>query len=151
MIRTYRKDDKNELIELVRQNTPQFFHPSEEMEFEQYLENNIQDYFVYEVNSKIIGCGGVNYTPDKTSATLSWGIIHPNHHGQGIGKKLTQFRINHLKHSIKAEEIIVRTSQHVYKFYQKMGFEIEKTEKDFWAKGFDLYKMKFSTRQKFSL
>jgi ribosomal protein S18 acetylase RimI-like enzyme len=40
--------------------------------------------------------------------------------------------------------IIVRTSQLAYKFYQKVGFELEKTEKDFWAKGFDLYQMKMN-------
>jgi hypothetical protein len=38
---------------------------------------------------------------------------------------------------------MVRTSQVAYQFYQKAGFDLEKIEKDFWAKGFDLYQMKF--------
>ena len=38
--------------------------------------------------------------------------------------------------------IIVRTSQLAYQFYGKVGFELEKVEKDFWAAGFDLYLMR---------
>ena len=33
------------------------------------------------------------------------------------------------------------TSQHAYQFYEKMGFELEKIEKEYWAKNFDLYIM----------
>ena len=36
----------------------------------------------------------------------------------------------------------LRTTQLAFQFYEKMGFELDKTKKDFWAKGFDLYQMK---------
>ena len=55
MIRKYTKKDKSVLIELLRQNTPQYFDPSEESEFEYYLDSEVEDYFVYENNTKIIG------------------------------------------------------------------------------------------------
>jgi ribosomal protein S18 acetylase RimI-like enzyme len=38
---------------------------------------------------------------------------------------------------------MVRTSQHAWRFFEKMGFELQKTEKNFWAPGFDLYQMKY--------
>jgi N-acetylglutamate synthase-like GNAT family acetyltransferase len=146
MIRKYLNSDKPKIIELLRKNTPQYFDSSEEKDFENYLDNEIEDYFVYEINSEIIGAGGINYFTEQKLARISWDMIDPNSQGNGIGKKLTQYRINHLKEKENIELIVVRTTQLVCKFYEKMGFELEKIEKDFWAKGFDLYQMEMNIK-----
>ncbi|SEA20432.1 GNAT family N-acetyltransferase [Psychroflexus halocasei] len=146
MIRKYLNSDKPKIIELLRKNTPQYFDSSEEKDFEYYLDNEIEDYFVCEVNSEIIGAGGINYFTEQNLARISWDMIDPNSQGNGIGKKLTQYRINHLKEKENIELIVVRTTQLVCKFYEKMGFELEKVEKDFWAKGFDLYQMEMNIK-----
>ncbi len=155
-IRLYQNDDKKELIQLIQLNIPTYFDSSEEEEFVEYLENKKEDYFVVEDKStnQIIGCGGINYFFDdvvgrdtdnsKNLARISWDIIHPDFQGQGIGKQLLLHRINHIQNKKEIKIIIVRTSQLAYKFYQKVGFKLEKAEKDFWAKGFDLYQMKMS-------
>ncbi len=147
-IRIYEEKDKNQLIELIQLNIPTYFDSSEEEEFVEYLENKKEDYFVIEdkTTNQIIGCGGINYFFDEPIplARISWDIIHPNFQGQGIGKKLLLHRINHIQSKKKIKLIVVRTSQLAYKFYQKVGFELEKVEKDFWAKGFDLYQMKMN-------
>ena len=67
---------------------------------------------------------------------------------KGIGKKITQHRINHLKRNSEVETNRVRTSQYAYKFYGKMGFELEKIEKNYWAKNFDLYLMEMKNETK---
>ena len=141
MIRNYTKKDKSTLIELLRQNTPEYFDPSEEIEFINYLDHEVEDYFVYELDFKIIGAGGINYFLEEKSARISWDMVDSKSQGKGIGKKLTQHRINHLKRNTEVAIIRVRTSQHAYKFYEKMGFELEKIEKEYWAKNFDLYLM----------
>jgi ribosomal-protein-alanine N-acetyltransferase len=146
MIREYKHKDKLKIIELLRQNTPEYFDSSEENDFVNYLNNEIEDYFVYEENSKIIGAGGINYFPEQRLARISWDMIDPKSQGNGIGKKLTQYRINHLNGNPKIDLIIVRTTQRVYKFYEKMGFELEKVEKDFWAENFDLYQMRMKNK-----
>ena len=146
MIRKYSYKDKPKLIELLRQNIPEYFDSSEEGDFENYLDTEVEDYFVYEENFEVIGGGGINYFPTEKLARISWDMIHPKSHGKGIGKKLTQFRINHLKGNPEIEVIVVRTSQFAYKFYEKMGFELEKVEKDFWAKNFDLYQMRIKNK-----
>jgi len=146
MIREYSDSDKQKIIELLRQNTPKYFDPSEEIDFERYLENEIEEYFVYEENSEIIGAGGINYFPTERVARISWDMIDPKHQGKGIGEKLTKHRINHLKKKTNIDIVIVRTTQLAYKFYEKMGFELEKIEKDFWAKNFDLYQMKMNNK-----
>jgi|TARA_B110000967_G_scaffold49981_1_gene51041 hypothetical protein len=61
MIRKYTKKDKSTLIELLLQNTPEYFDPSEEGDFIKYLDHELEDYFVYEEHSKILGAGGINY------------------------------------------------------------------------------------------
>ena len=75
-------------------------------------------------------------------------MIHPYYQGKGIGKKLVEYRINYLNKNPKIELIVVRTSQLVYQFYEKLGFELEKVEKDFWAKDFHLYQMKMLNNPK---
>jgi N-acetylglutamate synthase-like GNAT family acetyltransferase len=89
----------------------------------------------------IVGAGGINYEPQSKAAVISWDIIKPTEHGKGIGRKLTQHRIQHINTQPDIEKIIVRTSQHTYEFYKKMGFKLLKVEKDYWADGFDLYWM----------
>lgn len=146
MIREYSNKDKPKVIELLRKNTPEYFDISEENDFENYLENEVEDYYVFEENSEIIGAGGINYFTEQKLARISWDVIDPKSQGNGIGKKLTQYRINHLNNNSNIEFIIVRTTQLVFKFYEKMGFELEKVEKDFWAKDFDLYQMKMNNK-----
>ena len=155
-IRFYQNTDKEAVIKLIQLNIPTYFEESEEEDFVDYLEKYKEDYFVIADKStnQIIGCGGINYFFDENVvgndtnnginlARISWDIIDPNFQGQGIGKKLLLHRINHIQ-SKNIKIIVVRTSQLAYKFYQKVGFELEKTEKDFWAKGFDLYQMKMN-------
>lgn len=144
MIRKYSVADKSKVIELLRKNTPEYFAFSEEQDFENYLINEVEDYFIYEKKNEIIGAGGINYCSKQKSARISWDMIDPEYHGCGIGKKLTQYRIIHIKEQKDIELIIVRTSQLSYRFYEKIGFDLEKIEKDFWAKGFDLYQMKMN-------
>ena len=99
MIREYSKRDKSGIIDLLRKNTPEYFDFSEESDFENYLENEVEDYFVYEKNSEIIGVGGINYFLKEKLARISWDIIDSKHQGKGIGKKLVQHRINNLNHN----------------------------------------------------
>ena len=87
-----------------------------------------------------MGCGGFNRTPDGKSGVLSWDIIHPGSQGKGVGSALVQHRINAMR-ELGVENIGVRTSQHAYKFYEKMGFTLKEVVKDYWAQGFDLYDM----------
>lgn len=144
MIRPYTNTDKSKVMELLRLNTPHYFDPSEEKYFNYYLDDKVEEYFVYEYNSEIIGAGGINYFPVENLARLSWDMIDPRSQGNGIGTKLMQHRIKRLNTNLNVELIVVRTTQLTYKFYEKMGFQLEKVEKDFWSKNFDLYQMEMA-------
>jgi len=147
MIRPYTGGDKERLVDLLRLNIPAYFHRSEEPDFAMYLDNFATHYFVVEEMGSIIGAGGYNLMDDPSKARISWDIIHPDYQGKGIGKTLTLFRIAELKHSHNVNLITVRTTQLVYQFYEKLGFTLEKIEKDFWAAGFDLYQMNMTVSQ----
>jgi [ribosomal protein S18]-alanine N-acetyltransferase len=143
MIRKYKENDKSDLIRLLRLNTPKFFAPSEEKEFIDYLIGHSDNYFVVEELNEIIGAGGFNYGFDNGATTrISWDLINPEKQGKGIGTRLTKFRIEEIRRNSQINKIVVRTTQLVYEFYEKNGFQLERVEKDFWAVGFDLYEMK---------
>lgn len=143
MIRPYILSDKTSVLALIKLNTPEFFHPSEEKDLKEYLEKEREDYFVVEENAEIIAAGGINYSPEENSACLSWDAVSPGFQGKGMGEKLTKFRVDHAFSKSSVQTLIVRTSQLVYRFYEKQGFELETIEKDYWAKGYDLYLMRY--------
>lgn len=142
MIRNYTARDQAQVLALLKKNTPAYFDASEEADLVHYLDKEVEDYFVVEENQHLIGAGGINYFPAEKMARLSWDLIHPLYHGKGIGKSLTQFRVEYIRQNPAIELIVVRTSQLVYGFYEKMGFELEKIEEDYWAKGYHLYQMR---------
>lgn len=144
MIRKYKATDKEQVLELLRLNTPRYFAPSEEEDLSLYLDEDSEHYLVVEENGKIIGAGGYNFFPEEGLARLSWDVIHPHAQGTGIGSSLTRFRITQIRKYSSVKEIQVRTSQHTHKFYEKMGFSTFKKVKDFWTPGFDLVDMRKS-------
>jgi len=140
-IRPYAPSDKEAVLELIRLNTPTFFAHEEEEELAYYLENQREEYYVVEVDGKIVGSGGINYSKDKTIGFLSWDAILPDFQRNALGTKLVQFRLGILNNSEKIEVIKVRTSQFAYAFYKKHGFRLIEVVEDHWSEGYDLYEL----------
>lgn len=140
-IREFTLQDKEGVVSIFKLNTPQYFSPDEEKDLRNYLENEIERYYVLEVESKVIGGGGINIGEDKITGKISWDLLHPDYQGQGFGTFLLKYRIERLREFKDLQEITVRTSQLAYKFYEKSGFKLTEKVEDYWAKGFDLYKM----------
>lgn len=140
-IRDYETKDKDEVINLLRLNTPEYFSVEEEADLNRYLETERELYYVVLDEQKIVGCGGINFADNNTTAKISWDIFHPDYQGKSLGTKLLKHRINKLNSIDGIQKITVRTSQVAYKFYEKQGFELLDIKKDYWAKGFDMYNM----------
>ncbi len=143
MIREYIDSDKPEVLNLLLSNMPKYFDSKEAKDFEEYLDFKREKYYIVILDNTIIGAGGINYFPEERTARLSWDIIHLGYQGRGIGRNLAEYRIKQIKINGNIGSIVVRTTQLVYHFYQKLGFVLEKTEKDYWAIGFDLYYMTY--------
>lgn len=144
IIREYKDSDREAVLSLLRLNTPRYFSEEEESDLVYYLENEIEYYFVLELNRQIVGSGGVNFSEDKTRGKISWDIMHPDFQGKSLGSALLNYRIGMLKESEQVRQITVRTSQLVYRFYEKHGFRLTEIVEDYWAKGFHLYHMEYA-------
>ena len=142
-IRPYSAADMENVLHVLRLNTPRYFAPSEEGDLVHYLDHHAQHYFVVESGGEVLGCGGFNFSDDGTVGKISWDIFHPDHQGKGLGSALTRYRIERLKEYDAVRIISVRTSQVAYQFYEKFGFRLREVVKDYWAEGFDLYRMEF--------
>ena len=118
IIRPYNNSDKEALLRILKLNTPKYFSPEEEADLVYYLDNEI--------------------------GKISWDLISPDFQGKSLGSALLNYRIEKLKEFKDVQQIIVRTSQLVYKFYEKLGFTLFEIVEDYWAKGFHLYNMKYT-------
>lgn len=137
-IQNYEAKYFEDILVLFDKNTPQYFDHNERKDLESYLLNETEDYFVGIEKDKVVIAGGINYETDW--AIISWDMVEPNQQGKGFGSELTQFRIQFVRKK-GFQKIKVRTSQHTFRFYQKMGFELVQIKRDYWADGFDLYEM----------
>lgn len=147
-IRPYIESDKNALIQLIEENVPLYFAPEEVEEYKRYLEEEIDQYFVVEEAGQLIGAGGINVLVKEKEGRISWDVVAPASQGKGIGRALLLYRLGILKKIPAVNCIRVRTSQVVYPFYEKYGFVTKQVQKDFWAKGLDLYDMEFEPEKK---
>ncbi len=140
-LRKYKSADQQQIIQLLRLNTPEYFSPIEKEDLVYYLAHHVEYYYVVEVDGVVVGCGGINLADDGVTAKLSWDIVHPDHQGKGVGSALTKYRFQRIREMEGIKTISVRTSQLVYPFYQKFGLELKEIVEDFWAEGFDMYRM----------
>ena len=143
MIREYKSIDKNAVLELIRLNIPKYFASSEEDDFSRYLDSEIELYYVLLFDKKLVGCGGINFSDNRMTGKISWDILHPEYQGKSLGTYLLEYRIKKLKSIDSVQRITVRTSQLAYKFYEKRGFELLEVKKNYWARGFDMYRMEY--------
>ena len=134
MVRPYQKSDDQALISLLKLNIPKYFAPEELEDFIEYLDHKIEDYFVFMENGVLLGAGGINYLYDKKEARISWDFVHPDSQGKGIGRQITQYRLKKIRMTPNIDTIVVRTSQFANQYYEKMGFSLNRIEKDYWAK-----------------
>jgi [ribosomal protein S18]-alanine N-acetyltransferase len=143
IIRVFNMLDIGSLVDILRLNTPDYFAAEEEEDFIFYLINEIDAYFVVEIDGQILGGGGYNLVESGTIARISWDLIHPDFQKKALGTLLLNHRLEFLKKIDTLKAISVRTSQQAFPFYEKSGFKVVEIVKDYWANGFDLVRMEY--------
>lgn len=140
-LREYASADREGCLAVMDANTPDYFAAVERAAFEAFLDDIPGTYLVLEDAGRIIGCGGYIPLPETRVAHTSWGMVHPDYKGQGLGKRLFQARIDAVKTRRDADRIRVVTSPQTASFFLPYGFVETRREKDGNAPGIDLVEM----------
>ncbi|MCS4301024.1 GNAT family N-acetyltransferase [Chryseobacterium sp. BIGb0232] len=138
----YTKIFREDCIKIFKSNLPKFFAIEELPFFEDFLDQYTEEnYFVVKMDGQVVACGGFFLDTKNNVAGLSWGMVHADYHGKGIGKALTQYRIDLLKKTYPSLPYKIETSQHTAEFYKKNGFKTVEIVPDGFSKGIDKYIM----------
>ena len=62
--------------------------------------------------------------------------------GRGLGKQLTEFRIDLARKRHPASPLVISTSQHTKGFYERFGFHLIHHEPNGFGPGIDICKMR---------
>ncbi|HEY0019665.1 MAG TPA: GNAT family N-acetyltransferase [Longimicrobium sp.] len=137
-IRDYTAADRAACLAVFDSNVPEFFIPAEREAFAGFLDGLPGPYLVVEdEDGAVVGCGGYAVTPGTSTADLCWGMVRRERHGTGLGRLLTEARMDRIHADPAAMEIALNTSQHTRAFYERRGFATERVVPDGFAPGLD--------------
>ena len=141
-LRPYDAADLDSVIEIFRSNIPKYFGPDEESGLRNFLaDTRSVDYFVGEIEDDVIAAGGIALNAEDT-VSLCWGMIRSDYLGTGLGRKLTEFRIEAARKKFGDRPLVISTSQHTRGFYEKFGFHLIHHQPDGFGPGIDICKMR---------
>lgn len=123
-IRPYSAQDKAACLAVFDSNVPPFFDPAERAAFEEFLEAMPHPYFVMEHEGLVAGCGGYAIESDPTLASLTWGMVRRDLHGNGLGRFLLMFRLREIGGNPQVNRVRLSTAPAVVPFFEKLGFRV---------------------------
>ncbi|NLU91490.1 GNAT family N-acetyltransferase [Chitinophaga sp. Ak27] len=141
MIRPFKPIDEDTLIDIFQLNVPRYFDPKEIEDFRQYLARHSDTYLTIEHDGKIVGGAGYYINTIHHSGSITWIFFHPDVAGRGLGKEVVAYCMKIFNADPGIKKLVVTTSQLAWKFFEKCGYQLIRTEKDYWGKGLDLYLM----------
>ena len=142
-IRPYTPADLEEVVAVFRSNIPKYFLPDEEPGLHDFLSKYSGDYYVIELDSEVVGSGGIAWNDlEDPTVSLCWGMVRRDHLSTGLGKKLTEFRIQYAREKYGDVPLTIGTSQHTRGFYEKFGFRLTEHTPNGFGPGIDTCKMR---------
>lgn len=135
--RAYKSSDKTACLAIFDSNTPPYFDESERPLFSTFLDAPNGTYLVVEYHGQIVGCGGIAREDDGTTITFTWGMVRSDHHGLGLGRFLSEARLQRIKTMPNVGRVQLNTTPQVRPFFEHMGFHQTAYEKDGYAPGMD--------------
>ena len=122
-IRPYSVQDRPACLDILRENTPEFFVREDLAELDTFLSNRPGPDFVVEEACDIIACGV--WAPEaKGVAVLTWGMVRRGLHRRGIGRALLRFRLEAIRADATVAQVHLRTVQLVQGFFVREGFTV---------------------------
>lgn len=143
-LRPYTLADRDLCLAIFDSNVPHYFDPIERERFSSFLMAPLGHYFVVERDGEVVACGGYLVLSDPSVAELTWGMVKNDRHGGGLGRFLTQARLDVMKSLPGVTRAYINTSQHVQGFYSTIGFAVTSVEVDGHGRGIDSVKMELT-------
>ena len=82
-------------------------------------------FYVVCLEDGIVGCGAIGPYWGKTDESSLFTIfVHPDHHGQGIGRKIIE-TLEADEYALRAKRIEIPASITACAFYRKMGYDLK--------------------------
>ncbi|RMP26525.1 GNAT family acetyltransferase [Pseudomonas coronafaciens pv. atropurpurea] len=144
MLRPYTLAHRDLCLAIFDSNVPRFFDPVEREQFSSFLMAPLGHYFVVERDAEVVACGGYLVLSDPSVAELTWGMVHRECHGSGLGRFLTQARLQAMRLVPGVTRAFINSSQHVQGFYSTLGFAVTGIEADGHGRGIDSVKMELA-------
>ncbi len=144
-VREYQPTDLGSCVEIFNGNCPKYFCDHERQEFVDWLnEPDRAPYYLFSLEGDLVACAGIYFDVEQNKAGMAWGMVRSDQHGRGIGRFMTQFRIDRMNELYPRVAQHLGTSQHTFQFYEKMGFEIVNVTPNGFGLGMDRYDMVLS-------
>lgn len=142
--RPYAPGDADACLALFDSNVPAYFDASERAGFAGFLAAPTCPYLVGTApDGALLACGGWFREPDEPAlGGLAWGIVHGAWHGRGLGRQLLEVRMAALREMPGLDALVIRTSQHTERFYERAGFRATQRIPDGHAPGIDFVEMR---------
>jgi len=140
-VREYRSTDLLAVIRIFRSNLAKYFVEAEEKELRDFLAEYSDNYFVLEIVDEVVAAGGIALNDDQT-VSLCWGMVRNDLIGTGLGKTLTEYRLERARETWGDLPIVTSTSQHTEGFYHKLGFQTTETIANGFGRGIDKCEMR---------
>ncbi len=142
--------DRGACLEIFDSNVPGFFDPEERLGYERFLDERANGcgYLVIERDGNLVGCGGIVVEEDGCTASFCWGMVKKNYHRSGLGRLLTNARLQTAKQQVGVTRVVLNTSQHTVNFYRRFGFQTINTIRNGYGPGLDRYDMTLAIRSR---
>jgi GNAT superfamily N-acetyltransferase len=140
-VRPYTPADHGACVELLRTNVPDFALPHEVAEYAEWLARATARgevrYAVTERDGALLACGGLARAETAPVATLCWGLVRRDRHGEGLGTALLRERLRWAAEDDGVELVAMDTSPRTVGFFARFGFRVVATAPDGYGPGLD--------------
>jgi N-acetylglutamate synthase-like GNAT family acetyltransferase len=142
-LRDFTPADLQGCLDVFDSNVPKFFKTEERRDFIEFLNALPGPYYVIEDDEgQIVACGGYGVKPGSTIADLCWGMVRQDLHGSGLGRQLTEERMQRALADETISDFALSTSQLTTGFYAQMGFRTVDVTPNGIAPGLDRCEMR---------
>ena len=141
-VRDYAPADLEACLSVFDSNVPEYFVDAERPEFRDFLGALPGPYLVVELDGRVVACGGHAIGKEEGVADLCWGMVRHDLHGSGLGRRLTDARIERAAREPGVNTAALNTSQHTEGFYLRFGFRTVEVVPDGYAEGLHRYEMR---------